>query len=57
MTINMQSKQKNELQNGERRPYTPPSVTPLGRWQAVTLVISVPIGPGVFSTPQYSDHR
>jgi len=29
-----------------RPPYTPPRLTPLGAWTAVTLVISIPIGPG-----------
>ncbi|WP_189093559.1 hypothetical protein [Deinococcus ruber] len=28
------------------RPYTPPRLIPLGAWRAVTLIISVPIGPG-----------
>ncbi|WP_291423385.1 hypothetical protein [Deinococcus sp.] len=26
--------------------YTPPKVQNLGRWQAVTLIYSLPIGPG-----------
>ncbi len=26
--------------------YTPPRVQDLGRWQAVTLIYSLPIGPG-----------
>lgn len=29
-----------------RKPYLTPRVQPLGQWSAVTLVISVPIGPG-----------
>ncbi|WP_407543320.1 hypothetical protein Q0M94_25660 (plasmid) [Deinococcus radiomollis] len=31
---------------GSLQAYTPPRVTPLGEWTAVTLVISIPIGPG-----------
>ncbi|MFC3603479.1 hypothetical protein ACFOLM_11025 [Deinococcus soli (ex Cha et al. 2016)] len=27
-------------------PYRPPQVTPLGRWASLTLVQSVPVGPG-----------
>ena len=29
-----------------RQAYVPPRLTPLGAWSAITLVISVPIGPG-----------
>ncbi|GAA5447183.1 hypothetical protein Ddep01_00931 [Deinococcus depolymerans] len=29
-----------------RPPYVPPHLTALGPWKAVTLAISVPIGPG-----------
>ena len=29
-----------------REPYLTPRLQPLGQWSAVTLVISVPIGPG-----------
>ena len=29
-----------------RLPYVPPQLTALGPWKAVTLQISVPIGPG-----------
>ena len=29
-----------------RAPYLKPHIQPLGRWSALTLVISVPIGPG-----------
>ena len=29
-----------------RLPYAPPQLTALGPWKAVTLQISVPIGPG-----------
>jgi hypothetical protein len=35
--------------------YVPPQLTPLGRWEAVTLIQSVPIGPGSFGFP--SDDR
>jgi hypothetical protein len=35
--------------------YLPPQLTPLGRWEAVTLIQSVPIGPGSFGFP--SDNR
>lgn len=33
--------------------YQPPKLTNLGKWQAVTLVISLPVGPGssAFSEP------
>lgn len=31
--------------------YVPPQLTPLGRWEAVTLIQSVPIGPGSFGFP------
>ena len=40
-----------------RQPYVPPRITPLGKWTALTLLISVPIGPGtgVFNpNPVYS---
>ena len=39
------------------QPYVPPRITPLGKWTALTLLISVPIGPGtgVFDpNPVYS---
>lgn len=26
--------------------YTPPQLTPLGKWTAVTLITSIPMGPG-----------
>lgn len=37
-----------------RRPYTAPVVQPLGEWSALTLVTSLPIGPGgmVFGGPK-----
>jgi len=31
-----------------RLPYTPPRLTPLGTWTAITLVTSLPIGPGAY---------
>ncbi|WP_158263758.1 hypothetical protein [Deinococcus arcticus] len=31
---------------GAHAPYAPPTLTPLGAWQALTLVISVPVLPG-----------
>ena len=31
-----------------RLPYTPLRLTPLGEWTAITLVTSLPIGPGAY---------
>lgn len=31
-----------------RRPYQAPRVQPLGQWSALTLVSSLPVGPGGF---------
>ncbi|MDR6221150.1 hypothetical protein J2Y00_004782 [Deinococcus soli (ex Cha et al. 2016)] len=36
-------------------PYRAPRVTPLGPWTSITLVQSVPIGPGSFGTMFNSD--
>ena len=32
-----------------RLPYTTPRLTPLGEWTAITLVTSLPIGPGAYT--------
>lgn len=37
-------------------PYTPPRLERLGPWQAVTLLYTVPIGPGGRLLPRPGDH-
>lgn len=34
--------------SANRLPYTTPRLKPLGEWTAITLVTSLPIGPGAY---------
>ncbi|UBV43186.1 hypothetical protein LAJ19_02895 [Deinococcus taeanensis] len=38
----VQNPERPHAQDAPTTPYTPPTLTPLGRWQAVTLIGSVP---------------
>ena len=35
----------------QSQPYVPPALKPLGQWSSVTLLITVPVGPGGYLRP------